>query len=257
MANLTSQEIKDRIDLIDWPSNSLPVFRVFKNIQTEGRQRFPRIDIENKSKQNTKKDVLLSSKEQRVLIHVFFRIKGSASDEEDKVGQTETLIADQLTTWILNGVKINIENFEWDRQTKLQPVRHIHSILTIFVSDIVSQSGSGVTGKSTTMDIGTISGLQSLGETGNQGRDSIRKWNTFGVPNNISGGKLGTRFFEYEYTKATFDTFDALIEAKAYTTTTIHEVGQADTVLLAKPTLQSHAVRYDGLKTVTVTLELK
>jgi len=130
MANLTSEEIKQRLDLIDWSANSLPDIRVFKSLQVTGRQRFPRIDINNRSKQNTRKDVLVNSKEQRVLIHLFYRIRGTASDEEDAVGQIETLVANQLDGWILNGAKINIENFEWDRQVKEQPVRMIESVLT-------------------------------------------------------------------------------------------------------------------------------
>ena len=257
MAGLTSQQIKTQLDLIDWAGNSLPVIRVFKSPQTDGRERYPRIDIENKSKQNAQKDVLLNVLSQRVLIHLHWRIKGEASDEEDKVGQAETLIATNLDGFILNGQKINIENFDWDRQTVLKPAKHIQSILTIFVTDTTSQTGDGVTGKQITMDIGSISGLQILGETGDRGRDSIRKFDSVGSPNNVSGGKLGTIFKEYEYTKARFDTIDTLIENKAYITVTMHEVGQADTVLNAKPTNQSPITRYDGLKTVTLQLELK
>lgn len=257
MANLTSQQIKDRIDLIDWTANSLPVYRVFKTLQTEGRERYPRIDIENKSKQNTKKDVLLNSQEQRFLIHLFVKIRGEAADEEDRVGQTETLIANQLNGWVLNGAKLNIQNFDWDRQPKLKPVKHLESILTVFVSDITSQTGAGVVGKEITMDIGSISGLQILGETGPKGFDSIRKFNYQGNPNNVSGGKIGTKFFEYEYTKARDLTIDALIAAKAYITVTIHETGHADTVYTAKPVQNPSTVRYDGLKTTILQLELK
>ena len=105
--------------------------------------------------------------------------------------------------------------------------------------------------------IGSISGLQILGETGNDGLDSIRKWDTVGQANNISGGEIGTQFLEYEYTKARYDTIKTLILAKAYITITIHEVGQADTVLTAKPADQSKATRYEGLKTVILQIELK
>ena len=258
MPNLTAQQIKDRLDLIDWTANNLPVYRVFKSTQTDGRERYPRIDIENKSKQNSKSDVLLSTLEQRFLIHLHFRIKGEASDEEDKVGQSETLIADQLDGWVLNGAKINIENFEWDRQTKLRPAKHIESILTVFVTDVTSQTGDGVTGKEITVDIGSLTGLQVLGENLNEGRDSIRKFNyDASNVNNVSGGKIGTKFFEYEYNVARYNVIQALIEDRAYITVTFHETGQPDTVLTAKPTLQSSTTRYDNLKTTTVTLELK
>ena len=257
MAGLTSQQIKTQLDLIDWAGNSLPVIRVFKSPQTDGRERYPRIDIENKSKSNSQKDVLLNLLQQRILIHLHWRIKGEASDEEDKVGQTETLIADNLDGFVLNGQKINIENFDWDRQTVLKPAKHIQSILTIFVTDTTSQTGVGVTGKQITMDIGSISGLQILGETGNDGLDSIRKWDTVGQANNISGGEIGTQFYEYEYTKVRLDTIKTLILAKAYITITLHEVGQADTILTAKPVDQSQATRYDGLKTITLQIELK
>ena len=258
MAGLTSEQIKVQLDTIDWAGNNLPVIRVFKSVQTDGRERYPRIDIENKSKSNSKKDVLLNALEQRILIHLNWRIKGEASDEEDKVGQAETLITDNLDGFVLNGQKINIENFEWDRQTVLKPAKHIRSVLTIFVSDVTSQTGDGVTGKQITMDIGSIAGLQILGETGNQGRDSIRKFDfDASNVNNISGGKIGTIFKEYEYNVSRFNIIDALIEAKAYITVTLREVGQADTVLNAKPTNQSPTVRYDGLKTVTLQLELR
>lgn len=257
MAGLTSEQIKVQLDTIDWASNSLPVVRVFKSVQTDGRERYPRIDIENKSKSNSNKDVLLNDLSQRILMHLNWRIKGEASDEEDKVGQAETLIVDNLDGFVLNGQKINIESFEWDRQTILKPAKHIRSILTVFVSDITSQTGDGVTGKQQTMDIGSISGLQILGETGNDGLDSIRKWDTTGQANNISGGEIGTSFYEYEYTKARYDTIKALILAKAYIAVTIHETGQADTILTAKPVDQSKGTRYDTLKTVTLQLELK
>lgn len=257
MAGLTSEQIKVQLDTIAWAANSLPVIRVFKSVQTDGRERYPRIDIENKSKSNSNKDVLLNLLQQRILIHLNWRIKGEASDEEDKVGQAETLIAANLDGFVLNGQKINIENLEWDRQTVLKPVKHIRSILTVFVSDSTSQTGDGVTGKQITMDIGSISGLQVLGETGNDGLDSIRKWDTEGQANNISGGEIGTQFLEYEYTKARYDTIKTLILAKAYITITIHEVGQADTVLTAKPVDQSKATRYDTLKTITLQIELK
>ena len=257
MAGLTSQQIKTQLDLINWAVNNLPVIRVFKSPQTDGRERYPRIDIENKSKINSQKDVLLNKLEQRILIHLNWRIKGEASDEEDKVGQAEVLITDNLDGFVLNGQKINIENFDWDRQTVLKPVKHIRSVLTIFVSDVTSQTGDGVTGKQITRDIGSISGLQILGETGNDGLDSIRKWDTVGQANNISGGEIGTQFYEYEYTKARFDTIKALILAKAYITITLHEVGQSDTILDAKPVDQSKATRYDNLKTITLQIELR
>jgi len=173
MAGLTSEQIKVQLDTIDWAANSLPVIRVFKSPQTDGRERYPRIDIENKSKTNSQKDVLLNLLQQRILIHLNWRIKGEASDEEDKVGQAETLIAANLDGFVLNGQKINIENFDWDRQTVLKPAKHIRSVLTILVSDTTSQTGVGVTGKQITMDIGTIVGLQILGETGDDGLDSI------------------------------------------------------------------------------------
>ncbi|KKL50544.1 hypothetical protein LCGC14_2304420, partial [marine sediment metagenome] len=46
-----------------------------------------------------------------------------------------------------------------------------------------------------------LTGGLILGETGDRGRDSIRKFDSVGSPNNVSGGKLGTIFKEYEYTK--------------------------------------------------------
>lgn len=257
MPNLTSAQIKTRLDLIDWAGNSLPVIRVFTNIQTEGRERFPRIDIENVSMQNTRKDVLLNTEEQRFLIHLFFRIKGSASDEEAKVSTIEGLIATQLNGWVLDSNKLNIENFEWNRLTKLKPAKHIESSLTVFVTNIVSQTGLGVTGKTITMDIGSISGLQVLGETGPKGRDSVRKFDTSGNPNNISGGKIGTKYFEYEYNVSRFNIIDALIEAKQYITITIHQTGQSDVVYTAKPVNQSNTVRYDTLKTTILQIETR
>lgn len=257
MPDLTTAQIKARLDLIDWAANSLPPMRVFSSQQTKGRERYPRIDIENKSKLNTAKDVLLNTKEQQFLIHVHFKTKGDTADEEAKISSIQTLIADQLDGWVLGSNKINIENFDWDRQIVLQPKKHIRSILTVFVTDVTSQTGDGVVGKAITMDIGSISGLQILGETGNDGLDSIRKFDTTGQANNISGGEIGTQFYEYEYTKARYDIIKALILAKAYITITLHETGQADTVLTAKPVDQSKATRYDTLKTVTLQIELK
>ena len=257
MPDLTSQQIKTRLDLIDWAGNSLPVIRVFTNLQQEGRQRFPRIDIENISMLNTRKDVLLNTQEQRFQIHVFFGIAGDASDEEGKISTIETLVAAQLNGWVLNSNKINIENFEWNRRTQAKPRSHIESSLTVFVTNTLSQTGVGVTGKSITMDIGSISGLQILGETGPEGRDSVRKFDTSGNANNISGGKTGTKFFEYEYNRSRYNTIDALIEAKQYITVTIHETGQADTTYTAKPVNQSSTTRYDNLKTTIIQLELK
>jgi len=257
MPNLTVAQIKARLDLIDWTANSVPIMRVFSSQQTEGRERYPRIDIENKSKLNTAKDVLLNTQEQRFLLHMHLRTKGDTTDEEANISTIEGLVATQLDGWVLNGNKINIENFDWDRHVVLKPSKHIQSILTVLVTDVTSQTGDGVVGKAITMDIGSISGLQILGETGNDGLDSVRKWDTTGQANNISGGEIGTRFYEYEYTKARFDTIKALILAKAYITITIHETGQADTVLTAKPTDQNFGTRYDTLKTVTLQIEVR
>jgi len=171
---LTTAQIKAQLDTIDWTGNGLPNIVVNTNLQPRGRQKFPRIDLENVSMSNTNEDVRVTSEEQRVIVHLYWRIVGMATDEEAKIGTSEILIAANLNNFIFGTERVRIQNLSWDRVTKdNDPVRHIVTSLTVLVEKFDPTNPDAVLGGDITITTPNITGIKILSKPTDRDNDTI------------------------------------------------------------------------------------
>lgn len=229
--------------------------KVLDTMLTGGRQVFPSVQIENRGPDQQIKDVKLRDVSQLFRIHLYWRIAGTGSDEVATVQQVQNNIFNTLDAATLAGSKLFREVKNWSQmETVPTPVRHVYCYLDVTTLDIQSESGVGLIGAYMTL---TILGqtVKVLSETTDEGRNSKRVADDVGNTQVIPQENVGSKFLEYEYVIAAYNAIEAGIVARSYTTATLNENG-TNRVMTVLPVRQRSSVRYDGLKTTILQLEI-
>jgi len=250
---LTNAQIKA---LLDTPSSPYPVtLRIFDNIPPKGRQIYPRVDITNEVPEVIAKDYKIKDTSQTFRVILYFRIAGTATAEIATVKTIQDIIRTTLDNAQLAGTKIFREIFNWSQnEDKPDPVRHIETFLLVTANEITSVTGVGLIGAQMTLSIAAQT-LQILAETGDEGRNYMRPSDDSGNSKVVPEDNVGSKFLEYEYVKAAFDAVQAAIVAKNEIAATLTE-GSTPRAMTVIPVRQRYNVRYDGLKTVILQLEI-
>lgn len=221
----------------------------------KGRQVFPRVEVENRGPNQQERDVKLLEISQLFRIHLYYRIAGTGSDEVATVLQIQNNIFNTLNNATLAGNKLFREVKNWSQmETVADPIRHVYSYLDVTTLDIQSKSGTGIIGAYMSL---TILGqtLVVLSETTDEGRNSKRVADDGGTTQVIGQENVGSKFLEYEYAIAAYNAIEAGIIARNYVTATLNENG-TNRIMTVLPVRQRSSVRYDGLKTTILQLEI-
>lgn len=236
-------------------TTNYPVVKLYDTMLPEGRQPMPRLEVENRGPDMQIKDVKLRDVSQIFRIHLYYRISGLGSDEVAIMLAIQNLVFSTLDSAQLAGTKLFREVKNWSQiETKPTPVRHVYSYLDCTTLDIQSESGQGLIGAYMAL---TIAGhtFTVLSETTDEGRNSKRIADDSGNTNIMGLENVGSKFLEYEYVKTTYDAIETLIINRSYVSATLNENGTNRTMSVL-PVRQRSSVRYDGLKTTILQLEI-
>lgn len=253
MANFTSAQLLAIIDEITPVFNGL---RFFKYVQLAQQRIYPSIDIDESQPQSKDIETQLIDYKTRFEITIYLRYADRNKDTDNLELLERNLLNAVLGATLTSGKLILKTNTFSRGEIKDNPlkVNGIQSTLVLFFQE--REAAVGIIGLQQTLDIGSISGLSILSETGGSGRNSTKRANDEGNTSINKGEYVGTRYWEYAYTKANYDTIQTLIIADNPITVTLHETGQADTTFSLKPVFQRPSVRFDSQKTVILQVEI-
>lgn len=253
MANFTAAQLLAIIN------KASPVFNAlqFYGYPQDPKQRlYPSVDITEVNPQSNDKTVQLINYKTKFEINIYNKWANRQTDLANLETLERNILAKILAATLTTG-KLILENNDFQRfDIKDNPlkVNGVQSTLTLYFDELAATVG--IIGLQQTLDIGSISGLQIIGEIASSGRDDKRRANDIGLTKISRGLQADIRFWEYMYTKANYDIIQALINADSNITVTLHEQTQADTVLLGKPVYQRSSTRYDGQKTTILQFEV-
>jgi hypothetical protein len=248
---LSNAQIKAILDGLTYPV----AVRIRDSPPPKGRVVFPLIYIENVTPELTEEDIRIKQISQTFKIYLLYRVGGTAETELASVKQIQDVIRAGMQAAQLAGLKLFREVFNWSQiEYKDTPVRHVETFLTVTANDIQSESGQGLIGAYMTL---TMAGktVNVLAEDGDEGRVHSRPNDDTGNTVVVAETTTSTKFIEYEYNKSTFDAFAAAIAAKSAISATLTENAN-NRVMTVIPVRQRYNVRYDGLKTVILQLEI-
>ena len=251
---LTSAQIKTILDGLIYAE---PV-HILDFVKLDARRKFPSIEIDNQGSELRRQDVQIQETQQRFLIHVWYRLRASGSNDTASAKAIEDVIMAGLEGATLGGSRIFIENKEWNRQSISQPIHHTKSTLTVFVTDIESASGSGLLGAVQQLILPgpiTLDLLSKpLDDYGITADDDLLE-NGVRVMTPMANTTFGTSLYEYESTAANHTSIKALIDAKAKIAVTLRDNGVDRETFDALLIQTSKPVQYDQIERAILTLE--
>ena len=153
MGTVTAAEIKTILGTISTTDD--PNVAVNASLlQNDERRKYPSIDIQNITGDETIKDFPTKNIGQTFLIHLFYRYRSFGEEEEPKIKALEELIFNKIdsdtTEFDVPDQKISITQ-SWRRESETFPVRRSHSILTVSTQEIAATDGTGIPGDTITI----------------------------------------------------------------------------------------------------------
>jgi len=168
MSTLTAVEIKAILVLGDF-SGFEGVEINAALMQNEERRKYPSIDVQNVTGEESFKDVPTTNTTQVFLVHLFFRYRSFGEQHEPDIKALEDKIFDTLdaNANFSTDVKISVVQ-SWDRKSETFPVHRSHSILRVTAKEIKSTDGDGIPGDTITITlpspVGTIDVIDVLAD---------------------------------------------------------------------------------------------
>lgn len=152
MATLTAAQIKTILQGAVYPdAEGIEINAAL--MQNDERRKYPSIDVQNVTGEETLKDFPTKSVGQTFLVHLFYRYRSFGEQHEPDIKVLEDIIFDTLDAaaeFAVPGQKITVSQ-SWRRESETFPTRRSHSILTVTSEEIEATDGSGIPGD--TIDI--------------------------------------------------------------------------------------------------------
>ena len=160
MALLTAAQIAAILDAASYPtSEGIEVNAAL--MQNEERRKYPSIDVQNITGEETRKDFPTKGITQTFLVHLFYRYRSFGQQHEPDIKTLEDIIFDTLdqdSAFDVPGVKVSVAQ-SWNRDSETFPVHRSHSILRVTTEEIAATDGSGIPGDKITIEFPTIGTL--------------------------------------------------------------------------------------------------
>lgn len=167
MSTLTAAEIKTILEAATFPANEGIEINAAL-MQNEERRKYPSIDIQNITGEETIKDYPTRNITQIFLVHLFYRYRSFGEQHEPDIKVIEDIIFNTLDAagdFAVPGQKVTVTQ-SWDRKSDTFPVHRSHSTLRVTVEDIDSTDGEGVSGNQVTITfpspIGTLDVINTI-----------------------------------------------------------------------------------------------
>lgn len=145
MAILTAAQIKTILEGAVYPEEVQINAALMQN---EERRKYPSIDVQNITGEETLKDYPTKTVGQTFLVHLFYRYRSFGEQQEPDIKAIEDVIFDTLdadAAFLVPGLKVSVSQ-GWRRESETFPVHRSHSILTVTSEEIESTDGAGIPG---------------------------------------------------------------------------------------------------------------
>lgn len=251
---LTAAAIKTILDALTYAE---PI-HIFDYVRPENRRKYPSIEIDNQGAELRRQDPQIQENSQRFLIHLYYRLRADGSNDIAKEKAIEDVIMAGLEAATLAGSKIFVEDKDWNRLYISQPIHYVDSTLTISVTEITSQTGSGRLGANQTLELpGSISlpllskpvddyGITFGEAAADDGKRKVSPmWNTTN----------GLMLFEYESTSSLDSSIETLIDAKAKISVSLKDGAVTRETFDALLIQTSKPAQYDEIERSILTLQ--
>ena len=153
MATLTAAEIKTILETATYPAGEGIEINAAL-IQNEERRKYPSIDVQNVTGEESFKDVPTTNTTQMFLVHLFYRYRSFGEQHEPDIKVLEDIIFNTIDSNANFSTDIKISVVQsWDRKSETFPVHRSHSILRVTAKEIKSTDGEGIPGDSITITL--------------------------------------------------------------------------------------------------------
>ena len=152
MSTLTAAEIKTILLTADFDEDEGIEINAAL-MQNEERRKYPSIDVQNITGEETIKDYPTKNITQVFLVHLFYRYRSFGEQHEPDIKVIEDKIfniLDAAGSFAVPGQKITVTQ-SWDRKSETFPVHRSHSVLRVTTEDIESTDGDGISGNEITV----------------------------------------------------------------------------------------------------------
>lgn len=252
MTDFTSADLLAVINTVSSPFANT---KFFKQPQIPAQRLYPSVEIQNVQPEAPTETTQLIDYRTRFDISIYIRYGDRATDTDNlRTLERNLLVLLRATTF--TDIKIIFETEDFNRGSIRENPLNVDGIQsTITLSFEEREAVVGIIGLQQTITIGSITNMQVLSESAGDGRNSTRRADDDGASRVNKGERTGFKFIEYAYTKANYDTIQALINADNEISVTVTEAG-TPTVLTVKPVFQRSSVRYDGQKTTILEMQI-
>lgn len=229
-------------------------------MQNEERRKYPSIDVQNVTGEETLKGYPSKTVGQTFLVHLFYRYRSFGEQHEPNIKEFEDLIFDTLdddALFDVPGEKLSVTQ-SWRRESETFPVHRSHSILTVTTEKVESTDGSGVPGDTITIKIPTggteltVISLVTDEKSLNKQMDLTESADR--IFTKISNTDL--LVIEVQLSKTQEDTIAALVHAGKDTTATLGKNGTPIALNVNLTSMVSSATR-STVQTTLITMDVK
>jgi len=156
---LTAAAIKTILDGLTYPE---PI-HIYDYVVPTARRKYPSIEVDNEGSEIRRQTPHIQENAQRFMIHLYYRARASATNDVAAEKLIEDVIMAGLEGTTLGSSKIFLETKDWNRNYIDRPIHHIHSTLTVFVTDLAGQDDKvfdGING-TLTFDVSASNNMDS------------------------------------------------------------------------------------------------
>ncbi len=217
---------------------------------------YPSIEVEVPQPLSPTSDEQITTSEEAFNVQIFVRYTRPVQVEYDDLALNEAEVLRVLGLQPLQDGEFFFQSNVWKRdQTK--NVHGVVSTIRVLFRQIVGKEDGTVVGAGSVLQLGSVIALKLIGSaTSDDARRFTDLWNDSAKRFPIPDGNIGSRFFEYAWTKGEYDTVQAMIDAGDYIPAKIVDPNGAEEEFNVLPIRQRQQVSFGGLRTVTLQLEL-
>ena len=228
-------------------------------MQNEERRKYPSIDVQNITGEETLKDFPSKTVGQTFLVHLFYRYRSFGEQQEPDIKSIEDVIFDTLDAageLAVPGVKISVTQ-GWRRESETFPVHRSHSTLTVSSEELEATDGIGIPGDKITITFPTIGTLTVISLSTDE--RSINKQLDLAddaerIFTKISNSDL--LIVEVELTTTTEPQLETQVHQAADISVTLTKDGTAQVLTVNLTSMVASATR-EVVQTTLVTMDVK
>ncbi len=216
---------------------------------------YPSIEITRPQPLSPSLDPQLKTSDEVFEVKIFVRYSREIVLEDDLLNENELEVQRVLGLQPLQEGTFQFQTETWNRE-QTKNVYGVISTLRVLFRQIVGKEADTVVGGDSVLELDGISldlVATSNGDIGIASSEALQDdAKRFPIPD----GNVGTRFFEYAWTKALYDSVQAVIDARSYVPAKIIESNGDESSWTVLAVRQRDQVSYAGLKTSTIQMEI-